>query len=144
VKTEKPPAPLKIPNLTTIGALMGNIGSHEEFLAASPQLLKAIENTERISADQSGAQVSKAKNIAGGPTKLLSTDKRSITLLRGIDGKLKDAVPIDLARRYGGVSRRAIEKAIKRGTLQARGERLNRVVSVESLLVYFPPETNTN
>ena len=52
VQTEKAPPSLKVPDLTSIGALMGKIGSHEEFLAASPRLLKAIENTDRISGSQ--------------------------------------------------------------------------------------------
>jgi hypothetical protein len=51
---------------------------------------------------------------------------------------------LDVASRFGGVSRRAIEKAVKKGPLQAEGERQNRRISVESLLKYFPPEKNAN
>lgn len=67
-------------------------------------------------------------------------DTGNLAILRGIDGKLKDAVTLDTARRFGGVSRRAIEKTARKGSLHVDGERLNRRVSVQSLLKYFPPE----
>jgi hypothetical protein len=70
-------------------------------------------------------------------------DKGNLDLLR-TDGKLKDAVTLETACRFGGVSRRAIEKAIKRGSLKASGSYQNRRITVDSLLKYFPPENNTN
>jgi len=76
---------------------------------------------------------------SGGPP-----DKGNQGILRGLDGKFKDAVNVDTARRFGGVGRRAIEKAVKKGSLQSEGGRKNRRVSVQSLLKYFPPENNTN
>src|SRR5205823_1114243 len=67
-------------------------------------------------------------------------DKGNVRILRGVDGKLKSAVTLDVARRFGGVSRRAIEKAVKKESLQAEGDRQNRRILVPSLLKYFPPE----
>src|SRR5205823_6265624 len=72
------------------------------------------------------------------------TDKGNLRILRGLDGKLKNAVTLDVACRFGGVTRRAIEKALKKGPLQAEGDRQNRRVLVDSLLKYFPPENNAN
>ena len=71
-------------------------------------------------------------------------DKGNLEILRGTDGQLKRAVNLDVAQRFGGVSRRAIEKAVKKGSLQAEGGRSNRRIVVQSLLKYFPPENNTN
>ena len=65
------------------------------------------------------------------------SDKRNLTLLEGVDGR-KRAVPIETAARFGGVTRRAIERAIKKGKLDAEGSGVNRRVLVESLLKYFP------
>jgi hypothetical protein len=71
-------------------------------------------------------------------------DKGNLHILRGRDGKLAKYVNLDIASRFGGVSRRAIEKAIKKGSLRAEGERLNRRIYVQSLLKYFPSENNAN
>jgi hypothetical protein len=71
-------------------------------------------------------------------------DKGNGQILRGTDGKLKTAVTLDVARRFGGVSKRAIEKAVKKGSLQAEGKHQNRRISVSSLFKYFPPENNAN
>jgi hypothetical protein len=70
--------------------------------------------------------------------------KGDLALLTGPEGKLKRAVNLDTACRFGGVGSRAIEKAIKKGSLQAEGDRQNRRVLVSSLLQYFPPEDNAN
>jgi hypothetical protein len=53
---------------------------------------------------------------------------------------LDESVAVDVARRFGGVSRRAIEKAARKGSLHVNGKRLNRRISLQSLLKYFPPE----
>ena len=66
-------------------------------------------------------------------------DKGNLDILR-IDGKLKRLVTLPVAARFGGVSRRAIEKAAAKGSLEAVGKRRNRRIFVESLLTYFPPE----
>ena len=66
--------------------------------------------------------------------------KGNTEILQGPDGELKKAVTLDLAARFGGVSKRAISKAVKKGTLESHGERMNRRVVVSSLLKYFPPE----
>jgi hypothetical protein len=66
--------------------------------------------------------------------------KGKLSILRGVDGQLKRAVTLDIASQYGGVSRRAIEDAAKKGRLKTEGERTNRRVLVDSLLEYFPPE----
>jgi hypothetical protein len=66
--------------------------------------------------------------------------KGNTEILQGPDGELKKAVTLDLAARFGGVTKRAIGKAVKKGTLESQGERMNRRVVVSSLLKYFPPE----
>jgi hypothetical protein len=82
--------------------------------------------------------------VGGGLGTESSADKGKIKILRGLDGKLKNTVTLDVASRFGGVSRRAIEKAVKKRTLLAEGDRLNRRILVHSLLKYFPPEDNAN
>jgi hypothetical protein len=71
-------------------------------------------------------------------------DKRNLALLRGTDDQLKRAVTVDVARRFGGVGRRAIEKAVKKGSLESEGEGPNRRIIVQSLLKYFPPKKHAN
>jgi hypothetical protein len=78
------------------------------------------------------------------PTSNSKADKGNVALLRGTDDKLKNSVTVDVACRFGGVSRRAIEKAVKGEKLNAEGERQNRRIIVQSLLKYFPPEDNAN
>ena len=67
-------------------------------------------------------------------------DKGNLAILRNLHGELKEYVNLDVAARFGGVSRRAIEKAVAKGALIAVGFRLNRRISVGSLLQYFPAE----
>lgn len=69
-----------------------------------------------------------------------SADKGNRDLLRLKSGLQKEFVNIQIACRFGGVTRRAIEKAVARGDLEAVGKRQNRRISVDSLLKYFPPE----
>ena len=78
--------------------------------------------------------------IEGARLKANRTDKGNLDLLRSIDGELKQAVNLEVASRYGGVSRRAIEDAGKRNALKMKGKRHQRRVLVDSLLEYFPPE----
>jgi hypothetical protein len=76
----------------------------------------------------------------GAPETEGKPDKGNMDLLRS-GGKLKRAVTLDVARRFGGVSRRAIEDAAKKNKgLKTEGKRLQRRVLVASLLEYFPPE----
>lgn len=67
-------------------------------------------------------------------------DKGNLAILCGTDGKLKRAVTLDVARRFGGVSRRAIQDAARKNTLKTEGKHHQRRVLVDSLLAYFPPE----
>lgn len=67
-------------------------------------------------------------------------EKGNLALLHAIDGELKRNVSLDVARRFGGVSLRAIQEAAKKHKLLTEGTRPNRRVLVESLLKYFPPE----
>jgi hypothetical protein len=67
-------------------------------------------------------------------------DKGNLNILLDTEGKLKRAVTLDVARRFGGVSRRAIDAAVKKGSLKTEGNRQQRRVLVESLLEYFPQE----
>ena len=70
----------------------------------------------------------------------VAPDKGNLALLRGTDGQLKRAVTLDVARRFGGVTRRAINDAARNGKLVTEGTRLQRKVLVDSLLRYFPSE----
>ena len=67
-------------------------------------------------------------------------EKGDMGLLMDTNNDLKRAVTLDVARRFGGVSLRAIQDAAKNDKLLTEGTRLNRRVLVESLLKYFPPE----
>jgi hypothetical protein len=78
-----------------------------------------------------------------GPTGELAvrkSDKGNLGILLATDGKLKRAVTLDVASRFGGVTRRAIEDAARKGWLKTEGRRQQRRVLVDSLLEYFPPE----
>ncbi len=70
-------------------------------------------------------------------------DKGNLDILRK-GGALKEFVTLETACRFGGVTRRAIEKAVVKGSLETVGKRQNRRISVESLLKYFPPENKAN
>jgi len=61
----------------------------------------------------------------------------NLAILQGADEKLKRAVTLDVARRFGGVSRRAIDDAANKGSLKTEGKRQQRRVLVDSLLQYF-------
>jgi hypothetical protein len=76
------------------------------------------------------------RGVASMPT----PDKGNRDILRLPSGAQKKFVTVQAAFRFGGVSRRAIEKAVARGDLKAVGKRQNRRISVDSLLKYFPPE----
>lgn len=71
-------------------------------------------------------------------------DKHNINIISDMDGKLKRAATLDVASRFGGVSRRAIERAVKKGPLEAEGERQNRLILGRSLESTYsraiPPE----
>ena len=71
-------------------------------------------------------------------------EKGDLQLLAGANGERKRVVTLDTACRYGGVSKRAIQKALRKGALKSEGEGPNRRVLVQSLLDYFPPENSTN
>ena len=73
------------------------------------------------------------------PPSIDELDKGNLKILQGVDGQLKKVVTLDIAGRFGGVSTRAIQKAVKKGSLEAVGERQNRRIVVKSLLKYFPP-----
>jgi len=66
-----------------------------------------------------------------------SPDDKGNLAIQGADGKLKRAVTLDAARRFGGVSRRAIDDAANKGSLKTEGKRQQRRVLVDSLLQYF-------
>jgi hypothetical protein len=68
--------------------------------------------------------------------------KGRLALLRDIDGKFKRVVTLETAARFGGRTRRAIEKAAKKGSLESEGDGPNRRIVVQSLLKYFPTEEN--
>ncbi len=66
-------------------------------------------------------------------------EKGNVATLRG-----KEFVTVETACAFGGVGRRAIEKAVRKGSLLSEGEGPNRRISAASLLKYFPPENNAN
>jgi hypothetical protein len=112
--------------------------SHVSASPASPT--DVTENRERPQGSDEAA-VQAARSLAPSVGR---HDKGDLEILRGTNGNFKSAVTLDVAARFGGVSRRAIEKALAKGSLGAVGTRQNRRVTVESLLKYFPPENNTN
>jgi len=67
-------------------------------------------------------------------------DKRCESILRNYDGNLKRVVTVSDACRYGGVGKRAIQKACKKGSLHSEGVGPNRRILVVSLLQTYPPE----
>jgi hypothetical protein len=87
----------------------------------------------RAGVDEPSEQVAAA---VLGPT----TDKGSLEILQAADGKRKTAVTLEVARRFGGVTKRAIHAAVANGKLATLGKRQQRKVLVDSLLKYFPPE----
>jgi hypothetical protein len=89
-------------------------------------------------------QPSRVDALPEAPDHEKPVDKGNLGILRGVNGELKRAVTLDIASRFGGVSRRAIEGAAKNGRLKSEGSRMNRRVLVDSLLQYFPPERNAN
>jgi hypothetical protein len=100
-----------------------------------------MTDAELIRASQAVPSADTPPRRVDGPAAVY---KRNVQILRGLDGTPKKAVTVDVACRFGGVSRRAIEKAVKKGALQAEGDPQNRRVLVDSLLKYFPPEDNAN
>ena len=90
-------------------------------------------------ATQSGS-IGDRKADQAGLESIETSDKGNEELLRGVDGDLKAHVTLDIASRCGGVGKRAIEKAVRKGSLESCGERANRRILVTSLLKYFPSE----
>jgi hypothetical protein len=88
----------------------------------------------------SNSGVAPAAQVSTTPSRAGSPDKHNLAILQGTDGKRRRAVTLDIARRFGGVSRRAIDAAAHKGLLKTEGKRQQRRVLVDSLLQYFPPE----
>lgn len=88
--------------------------------------------------EKPGAHIDSTNRSSGG------ADKGNLKLLQGVTGKRKDLVTFNTAAKFGGVTKRAIEKAAAKGSLKAVGSSRNRRISVPSLLEYFPPENSTN
>ena len=108
---------------------LGEIFQISEWQALTDSLVTASEMY--IAQDDSG-------KIPPLPAKI------GLQLLEGLDGKRKEFVTVALAAKFGGVTKRAIEKAVAKGSLESVGEKRNRRISVASLLRYFPPENITN
>jgi hypothetical protein len=86
------------------------------------------------------AQAGDPVRLATLPTSTAKSDQGNVAILRDTDGELRRAVTLDVAHRFGGVSRRAIDEAAHKGLLKTEGRHQQRRVLVESLLKYFPPE----
>jgi len=67
------------------------------------------------------------------------SDQGDFALLKG-----KQYVNFDIARRYLGIGRRAVEKAVAKGSLTAIGCGQGRRITVDSLRLYLPPSKNAN
>jgi hypothetical protein len=104
----------------------------------SPRPAEIISQAETVTAIPPGKEPDPA--AADDHSSAAKPDRRNLEILQATDGKRKTAVTLDVARRFGGVSRRAIQAAIRNDSLKASGKRLQRRVLVESLLEYFPPE----
>jgi hypothetical protein len=103
---------------------------------------KTLQEPAPFADERSGEQPDPQREMALGYRDVAATakpDKGNVRLLQA-GGEYKRAVSLDVACRYGGVTRRAIEDAAKRGSLQTKGKRTHRKVLVVSLLEYFPPE----
>jgi hypothetical protein len=95
--------------------------------------------------DLAAPRMERDSSLGGDNTlKPVQAEKGNWDLLRAAGGKLKRSVTFAVAGHFGGVTKRAIEKAAKKGALDVEGKRPNRRVLVKSLLKYFPPETNAN
>jgi hypothetical protein len=95
---------------------------------------RRVAKTAAEGSDQQDAEQANARSC--------SIDKGNLNILRGPGGELKRAVTLEIARRFGGVTRRAIHDAAMKGSLTTEGKRQQRRVLVASLLEYFPPENN--
>ena len=98
----------------------------------------AVKDLDAATTDKSGALPAQETKRATRE----APDKGDFELLRG-----KEFVTVEVARQYLGVTRRAVEKAVNKKALEARGNRLNRRISVASLREYLPPQnirTDTN
>jgi hypothetical protein len=118
-----------------------------ETVTARTIRLDSKPSDEQVQAESAAANTESRMQSTRAPASAGKTDKGNVTKLRGTDGELKKAVTVDVACRFGGVGRRAIEKAVKKGSLESEGEYRNRRILVQSLLKYFPPEimrTETN
>jgi hypothetical protein len=116
----------------------------ESERSAEPGTMTAAAPVQRPIAEGigKGVQIRDAEIEQDVSRSAASNEKGNMAILRGTDGRMKTAVTLDVARRFGGVSKRAIERAAEKGALRSEGKRTNRRITVESLLKYFPPEYN--
>jgi len=118
--------------------------AESEDAALSPTGTDSANRTEAPAETKLSTAMSPGANhndtpTAGRTAREIAAEKGDLGLLQA-DGKRKRAVTLDTARRFGGVSRRAIDDAVARGSLKTEGKRQQRRVLVDSLLKYFPPE----
>jgi hypothetical protein len=106
--------------------------SHVSASPASPTDL--VKNREPPLGGDKGMVPATQSHAPGKP------NKGDLKILRHSNGDLKSTVTLVAAAHFGGVGRRAIQKALAKGSLGAIGARQNRRVTVESLLKYFPSE----
>ena len=89
-----------------------------------------------------GNDASNASLQSSEQPELGSVDKGNLHILKA-GGVLKTAVTVETASRFGGVTTRAIWRALEKGGLESEGTGPNRRVVVASLLKYFPPENES-
>ena len=67
-------------------------------------------------------------------------EKGDIRLLRKTDGTLYPSIDFPTVEKYAGISARRRQQLMTDESLKVIGQRLNRRITVESLLAYCPPE----
>jgi hypothetical protein len=102
------------------------------------QLNEATVRAEAALRRLDGAQAQQTAVTAHSAVELPSAEG-DFALLRN-----KKWVNFDVAVRYLGITRRAVEKAAKKGSLTRAGRGPHRRISVDSLLNYSRPEKNAN
>jgi len=109
------------------------------YMLASETHAQAEENAQLRAAVQPKAPEASAALREDVARTRAAKDKGNFALLRG-----RTKVTLATAGLYLGIGRRAVEQAIKKNKLDATGARMNRRVTVDSLIGYCPPTENTN
>jgi hypothetical protein len=124
-------------------AKSGSRHSREHSKVAAPSPHQAEGPGPRVDVGEGTAQGDKPK-VAVAADSGPKPKKCDLSLLLDATGILKRVVTPVQASAYGLVGMRAIQKAIKKGSLETEGKGPNRRIIVQSLLAYYPPEEKAN